>query len=54
MDPLDLIYSPIVVPGYKFVVNQILLIVVILEKQLSAVTPELIPGSSPNFIHRYI
>jgi hypothetical protein len=26
--------------------------VAILEKQLSAVTPELMPGSSPNFNHR--
>jgi hypothetical protein len=28
--------------------------VAILEKQLSAVTPELMPGTSPNFNHRYI
>jgi hypothetical protein len=28
--------------------------VAILEKQLSAVTPELMPGSSPNFNHSYI
>jgi hypothetical protein len=28
--------------------------VAILEKQLSAVTPELMAGSSPNFDHRYI
>jgi hypothetical protein len=28
--------------------------VAILENQLSAVTPELMPGSSPNFNHRYI
>jgi hypothetical protein len=28
--------------------------VAILEKQLSAVTPELMPESSPNFNHRYI
>jgi hypothetical protein len=26
----------------------------ILENQLSAITPELMPGSSPNFNHRYI
>jgi hypothetical protein len=28
--------------------------VAILEKQLSAITPELMPGSSPNFNHDYI
>jgi hypothetical protein len=28
--------------------------VAIFEKQLSAITPELMPGSSPNINHRYI
>jgi hypothetical protein len=29
-------------------------LVAILEKQISAVTPEIMPGSSQNFNHRYI